>query len=366
MMENNVQSQRAGEHSQQIQMLNPTFVCGIDEKRVREVCSEIAVETLKQCTAEATATAEARIEAFTTTLVPRIERIEEDFHSFAEPDFQFSLRSAQKTAAASDREADYEMLSELLVHRVEKKEDRKTRASISKAIEIVNEVDDDALCALTVAYAMESWGPMDGIISEGCKTLNSLLQSLLYLPLPQSFDWAYHLDVLNALRVSSLKLKKLADFYPAFLTGYVCAGIQKSSESYQQALDILDNAKLPHILLTDHELLDGYVRLPIRDQNLISKTIIPCITGSPPVVSARKVNDSEIVALNKIWALYSDDSNLKTQVRNEFMQKWDTYKALQTVHAWWDNIPHSFTITPIGKVLAHANAQRYNKSVPDF
>lgn len=365
-MENNVQSQRAGDHSQQIQISNPTIVCGIDEKRVREVCSEIAVETLKQCTAEATATAEARIEAFTSTLIPRIERIEEDFHSFAEPDFQFSLRSAQKTAAASDREADYEMLSELLVHRVEIKEDRKTRASISKAIEIVNEIDDDALCALTIVYALESWVPTTGIISQGFQVLNSLFQSLLYLPIPQNFVWAYHLDSLNALRVSSLGLKKLGELYPNLLNGYICAGLQKGSEAHQQALDILDNANLPHMLLTDHELLDGYVRLPTSDQNSISKIIIPCITGSPPVVSARKVNDPEMVALNKVWALYSDDSKLKTQVRNEFMQRWDTYQALQVIHTWWDNIPHSFTITPIGKVLAHANAQRYNKSVPDF
>ena len=365
-MENNVQSQRAGEHSQQIQVLNPTIVCGIDEKRVREVCSEIAAETIKQCTAEATATATARIEEFTTTLISRIERIEEDFHSFAEPDFQFSLRSAQKTAAASDREADYEMLSELLVHRIEKKGERKTRASISKAIEIVNEIDDDALCALTVVYAIESWVPSTGIISEGYKVLNSLFQSLLYRPLPSGFDWAYHLDILNALRTSSLELKKLAAYYPNFLDGYICAGLQKDSESYQKAIDILNSANLPHILLTDHELLNGYVRLPTRTQGLISDIIFPCFTDATSTFSIRKANSQEMIALNEVWALYSDDSKLKKQVRNEFMQRWDTYQALHTVHTWWDSIPRSFTITPIGKVLAHANAQRYNKSVPDF
>ena len=365
-MENSVQSQRAGDNSQQIQVLNPTIVCGIDEKRVREVCSEISAETIKQCTAEATATALARIEEFTTTLIPRIERIESGFHSFSEPDFQFTLRSAQKTAAATDREADYEMLSELLVHRIEKKGDRKTRASISKAIEIVNEVDDDALCALTIVYAIESWAPRNGAVLQGLQVLDSLFQSLIYLPVPQDFGWAYHLDILNALRVSSLELKKLGDCYPDSLAGYTCVGLQKDSEAHQQALEILDNAKLPHILLTNHELLDGYVRLPTRDQSSISDITIPCVTDSPSVAPARKVNDTEVIALNKVWALYTDDEKLKTQVRDKFMQRWDTYQALQTVHTWWDSIPHSFTITPIGKVLAHANAQRYYKSVPEF
>lgn len=365
-MEGSKQIQKAGENSRQVQMINPTFVCGIDEKRVREVCSEIAVDTIKQCTAEATATATARIEEFTTTLIPRIERIEADFHSFSEPDFQFSLRSAQKTAASTDREADYEMLSELLVHRIEKKGDRKTRASISKAVEIVNEVDDDALCALTVVYAMENWAPVTGIISDGLQTLNRLFQSLLYHVLPQNFDWAYHLDVLNALRVSSLKLNKLEDCYPSWLNGYTCVGIQKDSETYKQALDILDSVELPHILLTNHELLDGYTRLPVRTQDLMSKIIIPHIIDSPPSISAREVNAQETIALNKIWTLYSDDSKLKAQVKDEFMRKWDTFQALQTIHTWWNSIPFNFTITPIGKVLAHANAQRYNKSVPDM
>jgi len=365
-LENNVQTQRAGDNSQQLQILNPTFVCGIDEKRVREVCSEIAVETIKQCTAEATETAMARIEEFTTTLIPRIEKIETDFHSFAEPDFQFSLRSAQKTAAATDREADYEMLSELLVHRIEKKGDRKTRASISKAIEIVNEVDDDALCAITIAYAIENWVPVTGVISEGLQVLNSLFQSLLYLAPPEKYDWAYHLDILNALRVSRLQLKKLEEYYPNSLSGYICVGIQKKSETYQQVLDILDNAKLPHTMLVDHELLDGYVRLAVISYDSISEMQTLHISNPPVSNAIKKANDQELAALNKIWTLYSDDSKLKTQVKNEFMRRWDTFQALQTVHTWWDRIPFGFTITPIGKVLAHANAQRYNKSVPDM
>ena len=131
-MENSKQIQKAGDGSQQVQMINPTIVMGIDEKRVREVCSEISVETIKQCTQEASAIAIARIEKFTTDLIPRVEKIESDFKSFSDPSFQFELRNAQKVAACTDRDGDYELLSELLVHRIEKGEERKTKASISK------------------------------------------------------------------------------------------------------------------------------------------------------------------------------------------------------------------------------------------
>ena len=41
------QMQKAGDNSNQLQIANATFVCGVDEKRVREVCNEIAVEAIK-------------------------------------------------------------------------------------------------------------------------------------------------------------------------------------------------------------------------------------------------------------------------------------------------------------------------------
>ena len=48
------------------------------------------------------------------------------------------------------------------------------------------------------------------------------------------------------------------------------------------------------------------------------------------------------------------------------MEKWDTYETLKLIRTWWEKLPHSFSITPIGKALAHANAQKYNKKVPDM
>ena len=48
------------------------------------------------------------------------------------------------------------------------------------------------------------------------------------------------------------------------------------------------------------------------------------------------------------------------------MEKWDTYESLNLIRTWWEAIPHSFMITPIGRALAHANAKRYNNNVPDM
>ncbi len=361
------QLQKAGDNSQQVQMINPTIVMGIDEKRVREVCSEVAVETIKQCTQEASAIAISRIEKFTTNLIPRVEKIEKDFQSFSDPSFQFELRNAQKVAACTDIDGDYELLSELLVHRIEKDDERKTKASISKAIEIVNQVDDDALCALTLMYAILTWTAVSGDITQGLKTMNDLFSSLCYRTLPQGLQWAYHLDILNAARVSSSeKFNKFSEIYPKTFNGYTCVGIQKGTEVHQKAIDKLDEVNLPsNFLLVDHELNDGYVRLNVRNVNSIKDITIPVLI-QPNEVEFRKVNEVEVDVLNQIWQLYSNEPSLKEKVKNAFMQKWDTYDALKSVRLWWESLPHSITITPIGKVLAHANAQRRNQNVPQL
>lgn len=360
------QVQKAGDGSQQVQMINPTIVMGVDEKRVREVCSEVAIETIKQCTQEASAVAIARIEKFTTELIPRVEKIENDFKSFSEPSFQFELRNAQKVAASTDRDSDYELLSELLVHRIQKGEERKTKASISKAIEIVDQVDDESLCALTLIYAINSWTVVAGNISFGLSAMNDLFSSFCYESLPQGLDWAYHLDILNAARVSSLgSYKKFSEFYPQSFQGYTCVGIQKESETYQTAIEILKEANLPTSLLVAHELNDGYVRLAVKDRELIKDIMIPVMVQFP-TVGFRIVTEDQVDALNKVWNLYSNDDRVKETVKKAFMQKWDTYDTLKAVRLWWEALPHSITITPIGKVLAHANAQRRNNKVPQI
>ncbi|MBC6680328.1 LPO_1073/Vpar_1526 family protein [Zhenpiania hominis] len=365
-MENSKQIQKAGEGSQQLQMINPTIVMGIDEKRVREVCSEMAIETIKQCTQEASAVAIARIEKFTTDLIPRVEKIESDYKSFSEPSFQFELRNAQKVAACTDREADYELLSELLVHRIEKGEERKIKASISKAIEIVDQIDDEALCALTIIYAINRWTAVTGDITQGLMVMEDLFSSICYHSLPKGLDWAYHLDILNAARVSSVgTFKKFSEFYPNAFSGYTCVGIEKESELYQSAVEILKGANIPINLLVDHELNDGYVRLNVRNKNEINNITFPVLTQAN-AIGLHKVIDSEVEALYKVWDLYSNDSKLKESVKQAFMQKWNTYDTLRTVRLWWEALPHSITITPIGNVLAHANAQRRNKKVPQI
>lgn len=363
------QIQKAGEGSQQFQAenVNLTIINGIDEKRAREVYSEMSAKAIQDCTDEATSRAMERIVQLEKIVIPRIEQIESDFKSFADPSFQFLLKSAQKTAACSEREADYQMLSELLVRRIEKGEDRKSKASITRAVEIVDQIDDEALCGLTVAQAVNQWVPVTGHISEGLSVLNELFASLAYRPLPQGFEWVYHLDLLNAVRVSSVgTFKKMKDYYPDTFSGYTCIGIEKNSDLHKKAIEELAKVNLSKDVLIDHELVENHVRIPVIDKNAISQLNMNMRISNSDVVIRRNLTEAEIRAIQCVWDMYEQDESKRTRIKNEFMRKWDSYASLKMVRLWWDALPHSFDITSVGRVLAHANAKRYNDKVPDL
>lgn len=366
-MENNKQLQKAGDNSQQVQIgNNATINFGITEERAREIFREMNAIARKSYTQDALELAMKRVSMFEELLMHKVEQVDGMLEAFRDPSFQFLLVEAQKRAAASDRDSDFEMLTELLAHRIERKNDRKIKASISKAVEIVDQIDDDALCGLTVSYAILHWVPITGSISQGFDIMNDLFRSLCYRELPTDSDWIYHLDILDTVRVSSIsEFIKLSDFYASRWDGYICLGIQEGSENHIKAMKILNRANLPANWLVRHELNDGYVRLPVRDRNSIVGMTVPVLEHGK-FVSYRAVIKQEVDALNEIWNLYSTDSKQILKVKRAFIEKWDSYHFLNLVRIWFEAIPHSFIITPIGDVLAHSNAQRYNPQIPSL
>lgn len=365
-MENNKQMQKAGNNSQQVQIGNATINFGITEARVREIFYELYEITRQNYTKDAYGLAMKRVTIFEELLMNKVEQVNGMLEAFRDPSFQFLLAEAQKRAAASDRESDFELLTELLAHRVERKDDRKIKASISKAVEIVDQIDDDALCGLTVSYAILHLDPVAFNIEQGLSLMNDLFSSLCYRELPTGSGWIDHLDILDAVRASAVgKFIKLSDYYANRWNGYTCSGILEGSENHIKALKILNGTNLPANWLVRHELNDGYVRLSVLSRASIAKLTVP-VFDHGKFVSYRAMTPQEVDALNEIWNLYSTDSKQTLQVKSAFIEKWDSYHFLHLVRIWFEAIPHSFMITPIGDVLACANAQRYNSQIPSL
>ena len=76
------------------------------------------------------------------------------------------------------------------------------------------------------------------------------------------------------------------------------------------------------------------------------------------------LSSKDIAVLKDINSLYNKDKNLIQKSKQKFSEKWNDRKSLKLLKEWWERIPYSITITEVGKVLAHANAQRCDNSLP--
>lgn len=359
--------QQGGDGSQQMNATNMVVNYGIDEKRAREVFQEMNLQLRRDYTQDALEVANARVSEFENSLMPKMEKIDGALKAFADPSFQLLLVNAQKTAASTERPADYDLLSELLVYRFQKGDNRIARAGINLAVDMVDKVSDEALLGLTVAHAVNSFLPVTGDIGQGLDVLNELFGKIFYGDLPSGHDWLDHLDVLKAVRLSSFgSLKKVSQYYPEILPGYVDVGIDKKSEDHDRAIEILKNNNLPVAMLVDHSLNNEFCRLAVRSMKSIDEISLvhQTIHDGRLIKQDQQISEEQKSAIKSIYDLYSKDGNIRANNVNLFMNEWDKRPNLKTLREWWDNIPTSFTITSVGKVLAHSNAQRCDNTLP--
>ena len=298
-----------------------------------------------------------------------MDKIDGALEAFADPSFQLLLVDAQRTAASTDRPADYDLLSELLIHRFQKGDNRIARAGIDVAVDIVDKVSDDALLGLTVFHAVNTFIPIKEDACQGLDLLNDLFGKLFYSQLPSGHEWLDHLDVLNAVRLNTLgSLKKVQQYYSEALYGYIDPGIKKDSEDYAKAIEILDTNNLPRSLLIEHNFNADFLRVPVPNRSQIESIILPTQVLTSPTVVIEPVfvslSEDQQRAVNLIFDLYSKDEEIKQNNLNSFMTEWDKRSNLRVLNEWWDNIPGSLTTTSVGRVLAHSNAQRCDNSLP--
>ena len=363
------QVQKAGDNSNQVQIDTVVNVNGVSEERVREIIAEVSQRAIQDQTQEANEIFLKRVDKFTDLLLPRIESIEKKFESFQEPDFQVLLKKAQISAGCSDRELDYGVLSELLVHRVKHKSNIKKKASIAKAVEIINQIDNDALCGLTMYVAIIKFSPTSGVATKGLSVINSLYGKLLYEELPSNKEWIDNLDILGVITTSAAGSRKTYnDFICQAWEGYLLPGLKKDSEEYQKAIDLLKSAKITNQVLIENEFDSNYVKLPFLRKEYITKinpTIDVNIGGVwyPLQVS---FTEEQKEVLSQIWDMYTNDVDATNNIKNKFIELLYSFDKIKKVSYWWDNIGTMFNVNSIGRIIGHTNAKNYDPTIPDI
>ena len=248
-----------------------------------------------------------------------------------------------------------------MVHRFQNGTDRNIRAGITRAVEIVDEISDEALLGLTVFHAVICIEPVTGVIQEGLDILNDLFGKLIYATLPNGNKWLDHLDILSTIRITNfVRLPKMEDHYSKQFAGYMDVGIKKYSQEFYRAIELLNSNNLPNILI-EHELNTDYVRLCVLNKNDVDPTKLTHLSSNNTVIS---LTDIQKNVIRSIYDLYKQDAAIRQENVNKFMEEWNKRTNLKILREWWDNIKFSMQLTSVGKVLAHANAQRCDESLP--
>lgn len=339
---------------------------GLSEDKVTEIIDKKLemLNTAQIFTREAYNRAESRVKKLEEIVIPRIAKIDETLGIFADPSFQSVLNDAVKVAAQTDEVESYKLLSELLAHKVEKPNDKSVKMDVTFAIDVIDKITDEALQAITVFVAIQSWSPTSGIISQGLETINNIYSKLLFSNLPTDDKWIDQLDILKVIRIQRFsRFLSLSELQKRLFSGYVVCGIPKKSGKIDEIYQLLDDSSLPRNILIENELDSDYYRLPLVNINNITK-IDYLDTNTPFVHGQIHLNEKQICNIKKIISYYENNGSKLQEISANFNTKWNSFENLKKIGEWWTKLPYSFGVTSIGKVLAITNAQRIDSTLP--
>ena len=366
-----LQKQIAGDNSTQIQASGNIIINnsgGITTETAIEIYKSLFERDKALCVSEAVSKATERVNSLLDKLMGEILKLKEKgkiLEAFEDPAFQALLMNAQKSAACSENETSIDILTELIISRVNKGDNVQNRIGINHAIEIIDQVDADSLCALTVLYAVENYIYTTGDPIVGLKQLDKLYRSLIQQELP-CFD-KLRLDGLDILKIIRINItnnfRKFDEYFPSGVLGYSSAGIAKNSKEYSDAQEILKDTDVASVLV-DNVFMPGYVRLNVVDEEHLDKIKTVAVVDGINTFIPIKAKDAE--ALHKVWGLYTKDQKINKTAAEAFMKEADSLPAIKQIHEWWDSFPYYFDITRTGSAIAYANAKRISSGLPEL
>lgn len=369
-MEITKQSQTAGDNSTQMQAgvinNNYTIVQGIDEARAMEICQQQFQLLARDLIQEAKGVAKERVEQFVKIMIPKLAEYDEQLKAFADPSFIKTLQSAQMSASCTSRKADYDMLSDLLIHRLEQGENRERRLGISKAIEIVDQLSEEAVVGLSVCYTTLHLIPNADDLHEGLSAHDKLLEKIIgNEDLPQGERWIEHLDLLSVVRLTPKSLgsfKKLSKLKPQVFSKYFVSGVKEDSEEFKTIKDEFMQNNLPLSCFIPHPLKPDYVILKLPNDDI--DQICTTRQNTDGKISYIPLISEQKEVIKRAFAITRRDESKNEQLVSKFMKEWDKFPTLNKVRKWWDALPSHFSITSVGRAISYAYIHGKDANIP--
>lgn len=358
--------QKAKDNAIQLQI--DKIEVGMNEEQLKNILDLEFQNMIKEASIIAHDEAQKRLNDYSKEIIPKIVKYE-IYQAFSDPSIQMFLRDTEKSAICSQRKMDYEMLSELLVYRVQSDEDYLTKAAISKAVDIINNISEDALFGLSILFLINSIMPESSRVEEGMKIINDVYHKLLNNnSLPTNHKWLDNLEIVQAINyVPFTKQAKGREIIKKKYNGYFTDGVVKNSEKYIKVIELLSEDGLPSNILIDNPIIENYCILPICSKGQIDD--LKLMINIESEIKEIELSQKQKETLLNIFDMYDNASENMIVIDNYIESLLNKYQDLNNICKWWDNNispNNSIKLTQVGNILGQLNARRIDERIPNI
>lgn len=272
--------------------------------------------------------------------------------AFADPDFQFNVLEAQRSAARSGSEDDLGLLVDLLAQRAGATPTPRMKLATRRALDMVGQVSHESLVGLTVLWYGVSLSPMSDSLDQALHAMEQHLSPLVDAGLPTDQRWMTDLAILDCIQLSVGGLGQLKAFQQLLVEhkfpGFTARGFDaQTADGFKAALEKvhvgLGDLITPHRLSPDRFCLAG--KSEERFREIVSE-----------VSSATSPGADFLTIVNE--AIAQNQYDQRAPECEEGLQRLlSNHAALPAVNEWWKTFPAA-EITPVGVALAYANLKR--------
>ena len=352
--------QKAGENSTQYLAEGDIYInYGITEARAREIFNELFMNEAKNISKEAEIIASKSIGVFEGKLITKMAQIDDALNSFKSPEFIYLLSLAEKTAMQTEDDLDFDLLTNLIINKIQKPSNKKIGTGIKQAVQILNELEYEALLGLTVAFSLSTYVFDSPFESEVLNAMNDMFSKMHPNDLNCNIEWMDQLDVLKCVRLSEMgKNKKLEEMYYMTYKNSFAKGILLASNEYIECVDMLKQNNIPSDVLVSNIDYPEYYKLNIFDEQLIDNSEITIGDNT------YSFDDTQKKVLHYIYSKYVGKESQENAIK-QIVDKMKKYDSLWAVRNWWNSMPKHLDITIVGKTIAYSYAKYLVPSIPD-
>lgn len=307
---------------------------------------------------------------YSDKILPKLVK-SEMIDAFSDPAIQLFFREVQKAAICRSRENDLNVLAEMLIYRINNKNSIEKKASVTKAIDVIDKISDSALAAITFHYFLHFY-PASGDILEGLKNLDELLEEIFKnFDLPKENNWIDNVEILGLARINTFSsMKKFEDIYFERLDGYCLKGIEKNTDEYENIIAKLTENEIPLDILQNHILNPNYARLSLisdREIEDIYFTAIQTTSDNQQIEIKSKLSNIQKEILKSIYLDSKKDNGCDKIIKDNLVLKINEFENLKKLMEWWNsNLQPVVNLNSVGRVIAHTNIKAMVEDIPDM